>query len=441
MTFAALPSVLSGSRPSRGPTPSSPGRTPRAARGVLLCGLTALLAGVVGCKGGGGTGDATRVKVFFEDGGVAKEFGDRGGLTTEMRFGVVKFNPARPDGPYTKLTYDMHGRTNSTVLRIGGQERQFGKFGGKWEKFGEVDDGRGGKRKSPALVGRNKDGGEKVECIWAFTEGIQVTQVVEVVPGESVMVGNKPKRLLDTVRVRYLLENKGAQAHRVGLRFLLDTLIGKNDGVPFIVPGLPGLVSTFMDFRTADKVPPFIEVLEVPNLQAPGVMARVNFKLGGKVEAPDRVSLTAWSRVQPWEIPVRHMGTDSAVVMYWSERELGPGATREVGFAYGLGGVTSKKGGLGVTVGGDFTPGGELTVVGLVKTPQPGEKLTLKLPEGFTLAKGVEATQMVPPVKDAGQPVPVTWRVVSPMRGGRHELEVQSSTGDTQTASVTLLGE
>src|SRR5262249_25886072 len=127
MTFAALPSMSSGSRPSHGPTPSSPGRSPRTARGVLLCGLTALLAGVVGCGKSGkeGAGDATRVKVFFEDGGVAKEFGGPGGLGTEMRFGVVKFNPARPNGPYTKLTYDMHGRTNSTVLRIDGQERQF----------------------------------------------------------------------------------------------------------------------------------------------------------------------------------------------------------------------------------------------------------------------------------------------------------------------------
>jgi hypothetical protein len=379
--------------------------------------------------------------VFFEDGGKALEFGGAGGLGTDMRFGVVKVDPARPNGPYTKLTYDMHGRTNSTVLRIDGMDRIVGKFGGKWEKFGEVDDGRGGKRRSPALVGRNKAGGQKVECIWSFTEGVQVTQVVEVVPGETVMVGGKPKRLLDTVRVRYLLENKGAQARRVSLRFLLDTLIGANDGVPFIVPGLPGLVNTFRDFSPADKVPPFIEVLERPDLKSPGVMARVNFKLGGKVEAPERVSLTHWTRSFMYNIPVVPMGMDSAVVLYWKDSELKPGATRELGFAYGLGGVTSKMGGLGVTVGGDFTPGGELTVVALVKAPQPGEKLTLKLPAGFTLAKGVEATQAVPAVKAAGQPVPVTWRVMSPLRGGRHQLEVQSSTGDSQTADVTLLGE
>ena len=36
--------------------------------------------------------------------------------------------------------------------------------------------------------------------------------------------------------VRYQIENKDTQNHKVGLRFLLDTYIGANDGVPFTIP-------------------------------------------------------------------------------------------------------------------------------------------------------------------------------------------------------------
>jgi hypothetical protein len=128
-----------------------------------------------------------------------------------------------------------------------------------------------------------------------------------------------------------------------------------------------------------------------------------------------------------WEVPVRAFDDDSAVVIYWNEKELKAGEKREVGFSYGLGSVSSATGQLGLTVGGDFTPGGELTVVGLVSGPQPGQKLTLVLPEGFTFAEGEVAEKDVPPPQaNAGnRPVPITWRVRS-SRAGRFDLELRS---------------
>src|SRR5204863_292890 len=63
---------------------------------------------------------------------------------------------------------------------------------------------------------------------------VEVTQTVEVVPGEQ-------SARLDTALIRYTLTNLGKTPHTVGIRFLLDTYIGENDGVPFTIPGRAGL--------------------------------------------------------------------------------------------------------------------------------------------------------------------------------------------------------
>ena len=70
-------------------------------------------------------------------------------------------------------------------------------------------------------------------------------------------------RLLDTCLVRYVIYQQGRTiGHKVGLRFLLDTYIGANDGVPFTIPGDKDLCDTYKDFDKPDKVPDFISALE-----------------------------------------------------------------------------------------------------------------------------------------------------------------------------------
>ena len=70
-------------------------------------------------------------------------------------------------------------------------------------------------------------------------------------------------------------------------------------------------------------MPDFVQVLEKPDLKKPGLIALLNFKVGSKVEAPTRVSLTRWPGVSLiWEIPLVPMAEDSAVAMYWNPREL-----------------------------------------------------------------------------------------------------------------------
>jgi hypothetical protein len=364
-----------------------------------------------------------RIDFYFEDGSS--------GLSNYMRFGVVTKDPNNPKANTgKKLTFDQVGRTNNTLVKNDNADWAFGVNSGRWEVMSE---------KVPPKDG--KFGGRR--SVWMFDDGIRVTQTVELIPGEPIEItpGNY-QRLLDTCLVRYDLENKDKRAHKVGLRAIVDTLIGANDGVPFTVPGVPGMVDTFKDFPTPGQVPDFIQALEVPNLRNPQTVAQMNFKLGGKIEPPSRVSLTRWPgmggspSVFPfWLVPLVPIRDDSCVVMYWEPRELQPGHKREVGYSYGVGSVSTQSGELGVTVGGTFAPGGELTVVGYVNNPQPKQKLSLMLPEGFTFVEGTQ-TQDVPPATP-NRPSPVTWRIRS-TASGRFELTVYSSTGAEQKKQVTI---
>jgi hypothetical protein len=364
-----------------------------------------------------------RVQVWFDNGGK-DEKGEQ--LTKSMRFGVMEARSGN------QLTYDKYGQTNSTVLRVDGAEVLFGAPSGKWLEM---------EGKSSGAFGGTKS-------VWFWTDAkartkLEVTQLVEIIPGEPVEDAKgkgKLKRYLDTVRVRYLLENKGHDAANVGLRMVLDTLIGSNDGVPFTVPGRSDLVVKMAEFATPKEVPDFVQVLERPDLKNPGVVAFVNFKLGGEVEPPSRVLLTQWPSGKAlfrWDVDMRPFDGDSAVVMYWNEKSLKPGLPREVGFSYGLGGLSvSSNGRLGVSVGGSFTPRGSLTVVALVNSPVKGETLELKLPPGLKLIG--EAKQKVPAVAEGAQEQsPVTWHIHAE-REGTFTVEVHSSANVSQKKSITI---
>jgi hypothetical protein len=387
-----------------------------------------------------------RIEARFHDGKKGDD-ADRALPEATMRFGLVMLREHDPrEGKKLKrLTFDEFGRSNNTCLRVDGAEHLFGDRPGTWRKRDGRFDSSG------------------VESVWELpAKKIVVRQLVEVVAGEQ-------SRLLDTCRVRYVLENNDRVEHQVGIRFMLDTFIGANDGVPFTIPGQRDLCDTRMEFRSQDEVPDFIQALERDDLRNPGTIALVQFKLGGRVETPDHVTLGAWPHSEfrkfgfpqaqaqntGWEVPyleIRRLNElvetrgeradpDSCVVMYWKEQPLAPGKTREVGFTYGLGTVSSGEGGQGrlaLSVGGRLVARGECTLTALVHDPQRGEELTLTLPDGFSLVEGHE-TQAVPPLpaETTQRNSPVTWRIKA-AGDGQYTLAVKSSKGAKQTQPIRI---
>jgi hypothetical protein len=358
-------------------------------------------------------------------------------LQPTMRFGVVTARHAK-GAPAKRLTFDPWGRTNNTCLRLGGKdERLFGGPRGRWEEMaGKTwQDDQGHEH-------------EGVKSVWVCDDTpVAVTQLVELVRGAQ-------SRLLDTCRVSYQIQNRDRKERTVGLRFLLDTYIGGNDGVPFTIPGDSTLCDTFKELpdpkRPGAALPDFLQALEGPDLAHPGTVAHLRLKVEG-LEAPARVTLGAWPNeklrvlvrnhadgpLTLWDVPLLPLGSldlnDSAVVLYWKEQPLGPGAKRAVGFEYGLWELAGRGGRLAATVDGAFRPGGELTVVAYVNRPAGGgaeETLTLTVPESFQLLQGAQAQRV--PSRPGGGNVPVTWKVrAGPV--GRYEFTVQSSAGPALT--------
>lgn len=378
-----------------------------------------------------------------------------------LRFGLLMPRAKDPTDPRKKkkLTFDEWGRSNNTCLRIDGKEVLFADAEGTWvERYKRL-----GKDKKTQ---RDLDG---FDSVWKFRD-VEVAQHVEVIPGRQ-------SRALDTCLVHYTLTNKATEARRVGLRFLLDTYIGANDGVPFTIPGQRGLCSTLQAFTAPADVPDFIEALEKDDLSKPGTVARLQFRLGKRLDAPDRVLLGGWPHPSLrfryplargertlWEVPrismtmdelrqrvqqledqgrakrgsTRLVKPDSAVTMYWDEKPLPPGGRREIAFTYGLAKVVSG-GRLLLTVGGQFIPDGEITLTALVRDPEGGEKLTLKLPPGLDLLPGNQAEQAVPavPPGSARNTSTVTWRLKAGALG-KHTLEVISSAKVAQKQPIVI---
>ena len=288
----------------------------------------------------------------------------------------------------------------------------------------------------PTPTGKPRHG---VWQTWSHGD-IHVTQTMEVVPGkrgEKVKAGSK--RFLDTLLVRYTVENKGPRPHAVGTRVRIDMYNVDNDGCLFAAPAtFPGKILDGTVLKGPKEVPPFLMSLQRPNLQAPGNIAYFTFKLGSRVEAPGRVVCT-WhgANYQVWDVPAMPANGDSDIVLYWDAQPLKAGGKRELAYAYGEGIAASpeSEGRVTIALGGSFVPGRLFSVTAYVEDPTEGQSLSLQLPAGMERVEG-PAVQPVPPPEGSGRSV-VVWkgRVLRP---GRYPVRIRSSSGVTETRTVTV---
>ena len=446
-------------RPSTAPVPemTPPSAAPRRGPWLLLFGMLLL----VGVAGGAVLRDflmppppapvapvvaldsTPRIEVRFHDAARDDDLEKiwLAGAGPTMRFGLVTLQNGKAIGAgaqVRRLTFDPWGRTNNTCLRFDGtDERLFGGPGGTWEERAVHD-------------WKETDGDhEGTRSTWICDDKkLEIAQLVELVRGGQ-------SQLFDTCRVRYRIENHDAAPHQVGLRFLLDTFIGGNDGVPFTIPGADKLCDTHMDLPAAakdKKVPDFLEALEKPDLAQPGTVAHLRLALDGS-EPPIRVTLGAWPNEKLrvldrkaagpstlWDVPVlplKSMGLDdSAVTLYWKEEPLAPGAARIVGFEYGLQELARRDDKLATSIDGAYRPGGEITVIAYVEPAAAEGEITLTLPEGFESIEG-QLTQSVPKAGAGVRYVPITWRIRAGAIG-TYDLVVRANTGESQTIRVEI---
>ena len=270
----------------------------------------------------------------------------------------------------------------------------------------------------------------------AIRQNVHITQMVEAIPSKLTKGGLGQKRRLDTALIRYVLENKDNVAHNVGVRVRIDAYCVDNDGALFASPTThPKQILNGLELK-GKQVPGYLQILQRPNVDNPGFVGHFTFKLGSKLQGPDRVALTAhFAGENGWNVQVVKAQGDSDAVIYFDPQLLKPGEKREVGYAYGQGIASENESRVQLSFGGSFAPGKQFTIAAYVDNPHEGQSLSLELPPEMVRLEGNE-TQPVPPPGEDGQSL-VVWKA-RVLKIGTMVLKVRSSSGVTQTRTITI---
>ncbi len=375
-----------------------------------------------------------------------------------FRFGLFSADKKDPNdsSKNLRLTYDEEGDSNNTRIRIDNADFLFA------PKSSRTVENKEDAKRRVWRVACEYNVGKPSE-----KEIIKVTQFVQIVPGSQS--GN-----MDTCIVRYTVENRGVNKHKVGVRMMLDTFIGGEDGVPFVVPGTAGFVSKFMEFNQKD-MPDFIEAMEKANLENPGVVAHLGLKgfqlpdceveplfkmylaenpgnkeYGFEVDPSDpafaskkktegknpRAVLKTVDNPGANDAMDGECFSDSIVFLYWDERDTEPKEVRDFAFSYGLGEISkpdgSSGGKLSVTTGGNTNAGKTFTLTALVKDVNKGQMVSIIAPEGMTLAPGETKEKTVGEIDKSTQMSQVSWKL-SASKAGVYSVKVSTGAFSSQT--------
>ncbi len=326
-------------------------------------------------------------------------------------------NPADDDKPL------VYGRptpwTSYTTIRVDGMDYV---FGGRTERRA----GKGGDY-GVRVLGPQRAGGSIV-AVWRFGD-IEVSQVLSMV--RSTTTG-----LHDTAKITYIVTNQGSSPRNVGLRIMLDTMLGANDGAPFRAKDRAILSDTVFGSREMPHFWQAFDSLSSPSVTSQGTLASV------EVTAPDRVLFTNWGSLADgvWDadfVPGRDFirageyELDSAIALYWDPAPLAPGDSRECTTLYGMGGISIAPGvlSIGVTSPAEVTTGKDrpatFPIVAYVENSGPtvalDVRVTLELPGGLSLVPGERPAHTLGDLQP-GETAQVAWEVAPEVRD-QAELE------------------
>jgi hypothetical protein len=334
-----------------------------------------------------------------------------------QRFGFVTLDEKDPNYPdkFKRLTYKEDGSYNNTCIKIDGDENLYGQAPGQWAR----DDKTRRPLNNIMLIPRRK-----WISAWEYPGRVRVTQTVMVVPNDDT----RPAKL-NTALVHYRIENRDNVPHKVGIRIMLDTYIGGNDGVPFALAGRDQLVTTKIDLQNTKDIPEFIQALERPNLADAGTKATMvlkfadGFRLSSNDPPLDPIVRLIICRFPGnpeirWDVPQWDMNdkargeqNDSCVLLYWPEQVMPPHTARTMAFTYGLGSISpvGPDASLALYTAAKPKPGSTFTVSAWVKNPRLGQSVMLHLPAQMSFVDAGAATQTVAKANtELGQ---VSWKV------------------------------
>lgn len=342
-------------------------------------------------------------------------------------------DPIRTDDDQQPLLYKQGGsgpRTSYTTVRVDGVDYVFGNSSPS-ERAGFSGE-YGTMVQSPTIV--EEDGEQRIVASWLLGNAL-VTQ-------ELGFARSSTTGLFDTAEIRYIIENVSDAPSEIGLRILLDTMLGANDGAPFRVGEQAILTDTTF---SADELPDFWQAFD--SLTEPRVIGQGTFR-GAGITTPDRVYLSNWGALADgvWDfsfVPGRdftRLGEfnelDSAMALYWDPVIYQPGERREYVTQYGLGGISIVRGALslGITSPASIDAARESSfpVVVYVQNTGEGDALDVAVricvPRGLTLSGNQSCATRRLGDLPLNREAQVTWTVfLDGAVGGELEYTVEAT--------------
>lgn len=163
-------------------------------------------------------------------------------------------------------------------------------------------------------------------------DGVIVTQKLRIINNPST--GNS-----DMVQINYSVQNLSGSDKNVGIRIMMDTMLGYNDGAPFKVPSIGNI--THEKEMSGSSIPRYWQAID--SLVNPSVYAIGTLYSSGDLR-PDKIQFTSWSNAyngeNSWNYtvnPDNAITNDSAVSIFWNQRKISSNGTLSVNTYYGVG--------------------------------------------------------------------------------------------------------
>lgn len=300
--------------------------------------------------------------------------------------------------------------------------------------------------------------GQPITFGTVVSQTVQPSSIVTVCRFEDILVTqtlsfirNASTKVMDTAQISYSAVNEGSVPHNVGIRIMMDTKLGSNDGAPFRIGTHAGdSEQAFQGGALFDYWQAFDDLVS-PNVIAQGTIYSAELGIG----KPDKLYLANWGTLSdyPWEFPyeqgrsfIRAGETekDTALALYWNPAPLEPKKTLQVSTLYGLGGLTLSPGllSLGLTAPAEIHSSSKrpFLMMGYVSNSggydSQNTVVTFTLPEGFSPIDGKRTVKLGTLRSGETRQIPVRVALDNPPSGIKTlQVSVQSDTLESNTLS------
>ena len=182
------------------------------------------------------------------------------------------------------------------------------------------------------IVPRRTADGQGVYWGW-ICKHIKVEQTVSIVESQW-----SEKRIFDTAKIKYVITNTDNVPKKVGLRILLDTMLGDNDGAPIRTPD--GVFTDHERNFGSSNIPAYWTAVEGDSTQT--IFSAQGTLQGYEATTPDRFAIVKWNEIfkKLWTYQTEDTCKviyDSGVALWWEPILLDVNETREIVTYYGLG--------------------------------------------------------------------------------------------------------